>query len=117
MDLVKDHQRNPNNNNSSDWGKTSIRIGHEDQTQGSAGHVTFGWECLGHLGWLGEVMAEVEVDAGDLAGQWWMILHIHMQGMMRLGWKEVSHPSMGLGWHARIGAGLGTKGPRGSGVV
>ena len=46
----------------------------------SKGHVTFGWECLGHLGWSGDVMAEVEVDARDSAGQWWMILHIHMQG-------------------------------------
>ena len=38
-------------------------------------------------------------------------------GTMRLGWKEVNQPSMGLGWHAQIGAGLGMKGPRGSGVI
>jgi len=38
-------------------------------------------------------------------------------GMTRLGWNEVKNPSMGLGWHARIGAGLSTKGPRGSGVI
>ena len=44
--------------------------------------------------------------------------HTHTRaGTMRLGQKEVNHPSMGLGWHARIGASLGTKGPRGSGVV
>ena len=35
----------------------------------------------------------------------------------RLGWKELNHPSMGLGWHVRIGASLSTKGPRDSGVV
>jgi len=41
--------------------------------------------------------------------------HTHARaGMMRLGWKEVSHPSMGSGWYAQIGAGLGMKGPRGS---
>ena len=44
--------------------------------------------------------------------------HTHAKaGMMRLGQKEVSHASMGSGWHAQIGAGLRTKGPRGSGVV
>ena len=113
-DLVRDHQKNLNPNNSSDWGKTSIRIGCDDQTWGSAGHLTFIWECLGYLSWLGDAMAEVEVDTGDLAGQWWMILHTHMQGQ---GWKEVSHPSMGFGWLAQIGTSLSTKGPRGSGVI
>ena len=44
-------------------------------------------------------------------------LYTHARvGMMRLG-QEVSHPSMGWGWHAQIGAGLGRKGPRGSGVI
>ena len=64
-------------------------------------------------------MAEVEVDTGDSAGQWWMILQVHMQGQGQRGWdqRDVSHPSMGSGWHAQIGAGLSTKGPRGSGVV
>jgi len=42
--------------------------------------MTLRWECLGNLDWSGDVMAEVEVDAGDLAEQWWMILHIHTQG-------------------------------------
>src|SRR5882724_13109079 len=44
LDLVKDCQRNPNPNNSSDWGKTGIRIRCEDQTQGLEGHVIFGQE-------------------------------------------------------------------------
>src|SRR5882724_1066963 len=35
---------------------------------------------LGHLGWSGDVTAEVTVDTGDSVGQWWMILHIHTQG-------------------------------------
>jgi len=44
--------------------------------------------------------------------------HTHARvGTMRLGWKEVNQPSMGLGWHAQIGASLGMKGPRGSGVI
>jgi len=69
----------------------------------------------GHLGWLGDMMAEAEVDTGDLVGQWWTILHIHTRaGMMWQGCKKVNHPSMGSGWHAQICAGLGT---RGSGVV
>ena len=42
--------------------------------------MTFGQEGLRHLSRLGDVTAEVEVDAGDLVGQWWMILHIHTQG-------------------------------------
>jgi len=59
-------------------------------------------------------MAEVEVDAGDFGGT---VVddppHTHARaGMMWQGQKEVNHPSMGLGWHARIGASLGTKGPR-----
>ena len=37
-------------------------------------------------------------------------------GTTRLGWKEVNQSSMGLGWHAQIGASLGMKDPRGSGV-
>ena len=44
--------------------------------------------------------------------------HTHTgAGTMCLGWKEVNHPSMGSGWYAQIGTGLGTKGPRDSGVV
>jgi len=55
----------------------------------------------GHLGQLGDVMAEVEVDAGDSVGQWWMILHIHIgAGIRRLELKGVNHTSMGSGWHA-----------------
>ena len=67
---------------------------------------------VGHLGWLGDVTAEVAVDAGESVGQWWTILHIHMQGQGKRGWdwRDVSHPSMGSGWHARIGASLSTKG-------
>ena len=38
-------------------------------------------------------------------------------GMMWQGQKEVNHPSMGSGWHARIGTSLGMKVPRGSGVI
>jgi len=74
---------------------------------------------LRHLSWLGDVMADAVVDTGDSVGQWWMILHIHTQGEGRQGWdqRDVRHPSMHSGWHARIGAGLGTKGPRGSGVI
>ena len=74
---------------------------------------------LGHLGWPGDVTAEAAVDAGESVGQWWMILHIHTQGQGQRGWdrRDVSHPSMGSGWHAQIGTGLGMKGPRGSGVV
>ena len=73
---------------------------------------------LGHLSWLGDV-TEAAVDTGGSVGQWWTILHIHMQGQGRQGWdqRDVSHPSMGSGWHARIGASLGTKGSRGSGVI
>ena len=70
--------------------------------------MTFSWEGLRHLGWSRDVMAEAEVDTVDSVGQWWMT---------RLGWKEVSHPSMGLGWHAQIDTILGMKGPRGSGIV
>src|SRR5882724_9844039 len=69
-DLVKDCQRNPNPNNSSDWGKTGIRIRHEYWTWGLAGHMNFGWEGLRHLGQPGDMTAEGEVDAGDLVGQW-----------------------------------------------
>ena len=36
--------------------------------------------------------------------------YAHKVGMMRLGWKEVNHPSMGSGWHAQICTGLSTKG-------
>jgi len=36
---------------------------------------------------------------------------------MRLGWKEVNHPSRGSGWHAKIGTSLSMKGPRGSIVI
>jgi len=74
---------------------------------------------LRHLGWLGDVMAEAAVDTGESVGQQWTILHIHMQGQGRQDWdwRDVSHPSMGLGWHAQIGASLSTKGPRGSGVI
>ena len=44
--------------------------------------------------------------------------HVHTgAGMTRLGWKEVNHPPMGLGWHAQMGASLSMKGPRSSGVV
>src|SRR5882724_1115306 len=35
---------------------------------------------LGHLGWSGDVAAEVTVDTGDSVGQWWTTLHIHTQG-------------------------------------
>jgi len=31
-------------------------------------------------------MAEAEVDAGDLVGHWWMILHINTQGWGQQGW-------------------------------
>jgi len=48
-------------------------IGHREL----AGYMTFRWESLGHLGWSGDVMAEVEVDAGHSVGQQWMILHSH----------------------------------------
>jgi len=48
--------------------------------------VTIRQEGLGHLGWSGDVMAEAEVDIGDLVGQWWMILHIHTQGQGQHGW-------------------------------
>src|SRR5882724_3143815 len=45
-------ERDPDPNNSSDQGKTGVRIGCEDWTWGSAGHVTFGREVLGILvGW------------------------------------------------------------------
>ena len=44
--------------------------------------------------------------------------HTHARaGMMRLGPEGINHPSMRSGWHARIGTGLGMKGPRGSGVI
>ena len=44
--------------------------------------------------------------------------HMHTGvGMTSLGWKEVNQPSMCLGWHALIGASLGMKGPRGSGII
>jgi len=63
-------------------------------------------------------MAEAEVDTWDSVGHWWTILHIHTRvGLMWLGQKEVNHSSMGSGWHARIGASLGMKGPRGSRVI
>jgi len=29
---------------------------------------------------LGDATAEAEVDAGDLMGHWWTILHIHQGG-------------------------------------
>src|SRR5882724_3312128 len=51
LGLVKDCQRNPNPNNSSNQGKTGIRIGHEDWTWGWAGHMTIGQKGLGHLSW------------------------------------------------------------------
>jgi len=38
-------------------------------------------------------------------------------GMTRLGWKEIKPPINGLRVASQIGAGLGTKGPRGSGVI
>jgi len=37
--------------------------------------------------------------------------HTHARaGAMRLDQRDVSHPSMGLVWHAQIGAGLSMKG-------
>jgi len=35
-------------------------------------------------------MADVVVDAGDLVGQWWTILHLHTQGQGQQGrdWRE-----------------------------
>ena len=80
LDLVKDHRKNPNPNNSSDWGKTGIRIGCEDQTWRLESHVTFRQEGLRHLSWSGDGMAEAEVDPGDSVGWWWTILHMHTQG-------------------------------------
>jgi len=38
---------------------------------GLVGHVTL-MEGLRYLSWSGDAMAEVEVDAEDSAGQWWM---------------------------------------------
>ena len=35
--------------------------------------MTFRWEGLRHLGWLGDAMEETEVDAGDSVGQQWTI--------------------------------------------
>src|SRR5882724_7862926 len=58
---------NPNPNDSSDQGKTDIRIRCEDQKQGLAGHVTIGQEGLRQLGWSGDVMAEV----GWMQGTQW----------------------------------------------
>src|SRR5882724_5018253 len=50
--MVEDRQKDPNPNNSSDWGKTSIRIGHEDWTWGLEGHMSFGQEVSGiSVGW------------------------------------------------------------------
>ena len=47
-------------------------------------------------------MAEAEVDNPP---------HMHTGvGTTRLGQKEVNQSSMGLGWHAQIGAGLSMKG-------
>ena len=51
------------------WGRLVSGSEFEDQTWGLSGHVTFGREGLRHLGWLGDMMAEAEVDAGDSVGQ------------------------------------------------
>jgi len=36
----------------------------------------------------GDVTAEAEVDAGDLVGHWWMILHKHTQGQGGMLWSS-----------------------------
>jgi len=43
LGMVKDFQRNPNPDKSSNLGKTGVWIGCEDQTQGLVGHVIIGW--------------------------------------------------------------------------
>jgi len=35
--------------------------------------------------------------------------YTHRAGMTWLGQVDVSHPSMGFGWHAQIGTGLGMR--------
>jgi len=46
----QDRRRNPNLNNSSDWGRP-VAGSDTGWAMGLAGHVTFGWECLRHLSW------------------------------------------------------------------
>jgi len=57
-------------------------------------------------------VAEAEVVAGDSADGDGQSSTYTCKGGDNAGWKEVSHPSMGLGWHAQIDTILGMKGPR-----
>ena len=59
--------------------------------------MTFRQKGLWNLSQLGDMTTEVEVDVGDLVGQWWMILHIHRGRDDVAGMEGGQPPINGLG--------------------